>query len=81
MATMTLGWGDGTGEVITLTYTDLSGNQTVGVSSPPQKLVSSRTRTITFATTVGNNPKTQAITVNQSGRQRAFSSGFSSGFL
>lgn len=64
MASKTIDWGDGTGEKITLTYNAASGNQTVQVSSVKNSTTSKRSKTITFATTVGGTV-TRTLTVTQ----------------
>lgn len=51
--TKTIDWGDGSGDKITLTYDAASGNQTVQVSSAKNLTSKKRSKTITFATTVG----------------------------
>lgn len=53
MATKTIDWGDGTSDKITLTYSSNSGNQQVSVSSDANGTGKARSKTITFATTLG----------------------------
>ena len=61
MATTTIGWGDGSGDNIYLTYPSASGDQTVTVSSDANS-GAARTKTVTF-TASGVSPVT--LTVNQ----------------
>lgn len=61
MATTTIGWGDGSGDNLYLTYPDASGDQTVSVSSDANT-GAARSKTVTF-TASGVSPVT--LTVNQ----------------
>ena len=61
MATTTIGWGDGSGDNLYLTYPDASGDQTVSVTSDANT-GAARSKTVTF-TASGVSPVT--LTVNQ----------------
>ena len=60
MATTTIPWNDGSGDVITLTYPSASGNQTVVVTSDANT-GAARSKTVTFST----GSITRQLTVNQ----------------
>lgn len=65
MATKTIYWSGSSGDKITVTYPSPEGSQTVAVSSDPNTSTTERSKTITFATTVGGVSKT--LTVKQEG--------------
>ena len=60
-----IGWNDGTGDSIYLSYTASEGNQTVTVSSDAYTGASYRTRDITFSITVGGTTISRVLTVKQ----------------
>lgn len=66
--TTQVGWDDGTGDKITLTYAASEGTQTVTVSSDPCTGFVSRTKNITFQVTGGGATISRVLTVTQSGR-------------
>lgn len=66
MATTTIGWGDGSGDNIYLTYSSASGDQTVMVTSDAYTGASSRTKDIIFTVTAGGTTITRVLTVKQS---------------
>ena len=67
MATTTIPWNDGSGDVITLTYPAASGNQTVAVSSDANT-GAARTKVVTFSA----GGITRELTVNQRGAPQQY---------
>lgn len=65
--TKSIDWGDGSGDKLTLEYSSATGNQAITISSDPNGTSSSRTKTVTFATSVGGASKSLSIT--QKGRE------------
>ena len=78
MATITIPWTTGTGNIY-LTYTAASGNQTIQVSSDPNTLYSSRQQSITFTSSVSPYP-TATLTVTQSPKIGDFDGSFDLSF-
>lgn len=66
MATITIPWGDGSGDNIYLTYTSASGDQTVEVSSDANT-GSARSKVVTFASGIGSI--VQQLAINQEAGQ------------
>lgn len=64
MATKTIDWGDGTTDKITLTYPSLTGSQSVSVSSDPNNTGKTRSKSVTFSTTVGGSV-TRTLSLSQ----------------
>lgn len=64
MATKTIDWGDGSGDKITLTYASASGNQSVSVSSDPNATGKTRSKSVTFSTSIGG-VVTRTLSVSQ----------------
>jgi hypothetical protein len=78
MATTTIGWGDGTSDVITVTYTGAVGGSSPSVSSSPNNTLSGRSKTIKFKSTGGVQLATLTITQNM--RSREFNADFNNDF-
>lgn len=60
--TKSIDWGDGSGDKLTLEYSSATGNQAITISSDPNGTSSSRTKTVTFATSVGGASKSISVT-------------------
>jgi hypothetical protein len=78
MAAVNIAWGDGTGDQITVTYNGDVGVSQATVSSDPNNTLNDRTKIIYFKDFQGTIRAN--VTVVQTKLERAFSSGFSSGF-
>lgn len=78
MATKTIGWGDGTSDVITVTYNGATGTSTPTVSSSPNNTLSQRSKTIYFKSTGGVQLATLKVT--QQERSREFNADFNNDF-
>lgn len=63
-----IGWDDGTGEKIYLSYAASEGNQTVTVTSDAHTGYIDRTKDITFSVSAGNKTINVVLTVVQSGK-------------
>ena len=66
--TTTVGWGDGSGQNIYLTYSASEGNQTIAVSSDALSGYVERTKDITFTVTGGGTTITRTLTVVQTAK-------------
>lgn len=66
--TTQIGWNDGTGDMITLTYGASEGNQTVTITSDAHTGYVERTRDITFSATAGGTTISRTLTVVQQGK-------------
>lgn len=64
LMTTTIDWGDGSGDKITITYNEASGNQSVSVTSDVNNQSVSRMKVVTFTTTKGGTI-TRTLTINQ----------------
>jgi hypothetical protein len=62
MAAISIYWGDGTGDLLTATYTGTPGASSLTLSSPPNGAPVSRSATLTLANTVGSNSATLTVT-------------------
>lgn len=67
MATKTVYWSGSSGDKITLSYSASSGDQTVSVSSDANTGYETRSKEVTFQTTVGGTV-TKTLTVSQAGK-------------
>lgn len=82
MATKTIAWGDGSGQSLTVTYTALSGNQNITISSPANNTRFDRQITLTFATTnLTGTQVSKTLTVKQLAYTGDFSNDFSNDFF
>jgi hypothetical protein len=63
-----IGWDDGTGEKIYLSYAASEGNQTVTITSDAHTGYIDRTKDITFSVSAGNKTISAVLTVVQSGK-------------
>jgi hypothetical protein len=75
MVTTQTYWGDGTTDVITLTYSGEIGMSKLTLSSNPNISLSERTKTIFLKTPGGTT--INSLTVKQEGRTRAYSRAYS----
>ena len=66
--TTQIGWNDGTGDSIYLSYTASEGNQTVTITSDAHTGYVERTRDITFSATAGGTTISRVLTVVQQGK-------------
>ena len=66
--TTQIGWNDGTGEKIYLSYSASEGNQTVTITSDAHTGYVERTKDITFTATAGGTTISKTLTVVQSGK-------------
>ena len=66
--TTQIGWNDGTGEKIYLSYSASEGNQTVTITSDAHTGYVERTRDITFSATAGGTTISRVLTVVQQGK-------------
>lgn len=66
--TTQIGWNDGTGEKIYLSYSASEGNQTVTITSDAHTGYVERTRDITFSATAGGTTISRVLTVIQQGK-------------
>lgn len=66
--TTQIGWNDGTGEKIYLSYSASEGNQTVTITSDAHTGYVKRTRDITFSVTAGGTTISRVLTVVQQGK-------------
>ena len=66
--TTQIGWNDGTGENIYLSYSASEGNQTVTITSDAHTGYVERTRDITFSATAGGTTISRVLTVVQQGK-------------
>ena len=66
--TTQIGWNDGTGEKIYLSYSASEGNQTVTITSDAHTGYVERTKDITFSATAGGTTISRTLTVVQSGK-------------
>lgn len=66
--TTQIGWNDGTGEKIYLSYSASEGNQTVTITSDAHTGYVERTKDITFSATAGGTTITRVLTVVQQGK-------------
>ena len=66
--TTQIGWNDGTGEKIYLSYSASEGNQTVTITSDAHTGYVERTKDITFSATAGGTTISRVITVVQQGK-------------
>ena len=66
--TTQVGWNDGTGEKIYLSYSASEGNQTVTITSDAHTGYVERTRDITFSATAGGTTINRVLTVVQQGK-------------
>ena len=63
-----IGWDDGTGEKIYLSYAASEGNQTVTITSDAHTGYIDRRKDITFSVSAGNKTINAVLTVVQSGK-------------
>ena len=63
-----IGWNDGTGEKIYLSYSASEGNQTVTITSDAHTGYVERTKDITFSATAGGTTISRVLTVVQQGK-------------
>ena len=66
--TTQIGWNDGTGEKIYLSYSASEGNQTVTITSDAHTGYVERTKDIIFSATAGNTTISRILTVIQRGK-------------
>ena len=66
--TTQIGWNDGTGEKIYLSYSASEGNQTVTITSDAHTGYIERTKDITFSATAGGITISRVLTVVQQGK-------------
>lgn len=66
--TTQIGWDDGTGEKIYLSYAASEGNQTVTITSDAHTGYIDRTKDITFSVSAGDKTINVVLTVVQSGK-------------
>lgn len=66
--TTQIGWNDGTGEKIYLSYSASEGNQTVTITSDAHTGYIERTKDITFSATAGGTTISRVLTVVQQGK-------------
>ena len=66
--TTQIGWNDGTGDNIYLSYSASEGNQTVTITSDAHTGYEERTRDITFSATAGGTTISRVLTVVQQGK-------------
>lgn len=66
--TAQIGWNDGTGDNIYLSYSASEGNQTVTITSDAHTGHVERTRDITFSATAGGTTISRVLTVVQQGK-------------
>lgn len=66
--TTQIGWNDGTGDKIYLSYSASEGNQTVTITSDAHTGYVERTKDITFSVTAGGTTISRVLTVVQQGR-------------
>lgn len=66
--TTQIGWNDGSGDNIYLSYSASEGNQTVTITSDAYTGYVERTRDITFSATVGGTTISRVLTVVQQGK-------------
>lgn len=66
--TTQIGWNDGTGDNIYLSYSASEGNQTVTITSDAHTGYVERTRDITFSATAGGTTISRILTVVQQGK-------------
>lgn len=66
--TTQIGWNDGTGEKIYLSYSASEGNQTVTITSDAHTGYVERTRDITFSAFAGGTTISRVLTVVQQGK-------------
>lgn len=66
--TTQIGWNDGTGEKIYLSYSASEGNQTVTITSDAHTGYVERSKNITFSATAGGTTISKTLTVVQSGK-------------
>jgi uncharacterized protein (DUF1786 family) len=71
-------WGDGTSDVITVTYTGQVGSSQLTVEASPNMTLFNRIKEIKLMSSSGIQIGT--VTVTQEAQAGAFSAGFSSGF-
>lgn len=64
--TTQIGWNDGTGDKIYLSYSASEGNQTVTITSDAYTGATYRTKDVTFSITVGGATISRVLTVRQS---------------
>ncbi len=63
-----IGWNDGTGDKIYLSYSASEGNQTVTITSDAHTGYVERTKDITFSATAGGTTISRTLTVVQQGK-------------
>jgi len=66
--TTQIGWNDGTGDKIYLSYSASEGNQTVTITSDAHTGYVERTKDITFSAIAGNTTIRRTLTVVQQGK-------------
>ena len=66
--TTQIGWNDGSGDNIYLSYSASEGNQTVTITSDAHTGYVERTRDITFSATAGGTTISRVLTVVQQGK-------------
>jgi hypothetical protein len=66
--TTQIGWNDGTGDNIYLSYSASEGNQTVTITSDANTGYVERTKNITFSATAGGTTISSVLTVTQQGK-------------
>lgn len=66
--TTQIGWNDGTGEKIYLSYSASEGNQTVTITSDAHTGYVERSKDITFSATAGGTTISRVLTVVQQGK-------------
>lgn len=66
--TTQIGWNDGTGEKIYLSYSASEGNQTVTITSDAHTGYVERTKDIIFSATAGGTTISRTLTVVQQGK-------------
>ena len=66
--TTQIGWNDGTGDNIYLSYSASEGNQTVTITSDAHTGYVERTKDITFSATAGGTTISRVLTIVQQGK-------------
>ena len=66
--TTQIGWNDGTGDKIYLSYSASEGNQTITITSDAHTGYVERTKDITFSATAGGTTISRTLTVVQQGK-------------
>ena len=78
MATATVYWGDGTSDVITVTYSGAVGGSQLTVASAPNRTLASRSRNILLRNAAGVQLAT--LTVTQQVRAREYNNDYNNDY-